>query len=91
MGYGVDELALELDDYLSPANDMISNGELSEAERDVILSLFELLGTLSGHGHADFWRREALFSDQRWAEVRSYAARALEHVPDEPRAFGRFA
>jgi hypothetical protein len=91
IGYGNDELALDLDDHFHPANDMVSYGELSEAERDAILPLSELLGTLSGQEHVDFWQREALFNDPRWAEVRSHAGRALEHLPDEPRAFGRFA
>ncbi|PAX06369.1 hypothetical protein [Sphingomonas lenta] len=91
IGYGNDELALELDDYFSPACDMIFYGELSEAERTAILPLSKLLGKLGGQEHADFWRREALFNDPRWAEVRSHAAQALEHLPDEPRAFGRFA
>ncbi len=90
-GYGNDELALELDDIFCAANDMIEHGELSEAEKDAIGPLSETLLKWSGQKNADFWRREALFHDGRWAEVRECAARILARLPDEERAWGRFA
>ncbi len=83
--YGNDELALELDDIFHAAGDMIAHGELSEAEKEAIRPVDELLRKWSGQENSDFWRREALFNDPRWAEVRACAARALAHLPDEER------
>jgi hypothetical protein len=87
--YGNDELALELDDIFHAHNDMIWHGELSESEAAAIRPLGELLKKRSGGQNAEFWRREALFNDPRWAEVRACAAQALSRLPDEKRAVGR--
>ena len=89
--YGNDELALELEDILVAANDMIDHGELAEEEKAAIRPLGALLSQWSGEENADFWTREALFDDARWTEVRACAARALAHLPDEARATGRSA
>ena len=90
-GYGNDELALELDGIFQAADDMIEHGELSEAEKSAVLPLDELLRKWSGLGKADFWQRDALFSDARWEDVRACAAHALAKLPDEERAVGRSA
>ena len=90
-GYGNDELALELDDIFQAANDMIEHGELTEAEKGAIGPLDELLTRWCGPDNADFWQREALFRDARWADVRACAAQALARLPDEKRAVGRSA
>ena len=88
--YGNDELALELEDMFQAANDMIEYGELTVAEKEAINPLHALLDKWSGGENGDFWGRDALFHDARWAEVRACAARALAALPDEERAFGRF-
>lgn len=87
-GYGNDELALELEDIFLAANYMIEKGELTQSEKEAIQPLDDLLAQWSGQENADFWRREALFHDPRWAEVRTCAARALERLPDEARGRG---
>jgi hypothetical protein len=88
-GYGNDELALELNDIFVAANDMIDQGELTQAEKEAIQPIDLLLSQWSGEENADFWRRQALFHDPRWAEVRACAARILATLPDEERAIGR--
>jgi hypothetical protein len=88
-GYGNDELALEFDDIFQGAGDMIDHGELTVAEKEAIRPLDALLAKWSAPGNAGFWRREALFDDPRWAEVRACAARALARLPDEERGTGR--
>ena len=88
-GYGNDELALELDDIFHAANDMIAHGELTEAQRKAIAPLDELLRKWSGQENFDFWRREALFQDDRRAQVRACAAQCLARLPDEERVIGR--
>jgi hypothetical protein len=89
--YGNDELALEFEDIFVAAGDMIEHGELTEAEREAIRPLDELLLRWSGDENADFWEREALFHDSRWAEVRACAVWILARLPDEARAIGRSA
>ena len=89
--YGNDELALELDDAFHAADDMIWHGELRETEKEAIKPLDDLLRKWSGQDNADFWRREALYDDPRWGEVRSLAAFALTQLPEEQRAVGRSA
>ncbi|NIJ65082.1 hypothetical protein FHR20_002044 [Sphingomonas leidyi] len=84
-GYGNDELALELDDFYHAANHMHEWGEISREEIEAIRPLDAMLRTLSGKAHADFWRREALWSDPRWEQVRALARRALAQLPDEER------
>ncbi|WP_137864179.1 MULTISPECIES: hypothetical protein [unclassified Sphingomonas] len=83
--YGNDELALELDDIYRAANHMHEWGEISREEIEAIRPLDAMLLTLSGEGHSDFWRREALWSDPRWEEARTLARRALAQLPDEER------
>ncbi len=84
-GYGNDELALEFDDSYIAVGHMCEYGEISQREIEVLRPLDALLDRWSGQSNADFWRREALFTDPRWAEVRDCAAQALAHLPDELR------
>jgi hypothetical protein len=79
--HGNDELALEFDDQFGCADHMIEQGELSEDQKQALRPLDALLGRWSGRHNADFWRREALFDDPRWAEVRACADRALGSLP----------
>ena len=88
-GYGNDERALELGDIFAAADDMIEHSELTESEKKAIQPLNQLLGEWSGQANADFWRRDALFNDNRWTEVRARAARSLASLPNEERAIGR--
>lgn len=83
--YGNDELALELDDIYRAAGHMHEWGEISPEEIEAVRPLDAMLLALSGETHADFWRREALWSDPRWAEIRVLAQRALAQLPDEER------
>jgi hypothetical protein len=89
-GYGNDELALEFDDQFGCADHMIELGELTEDQKEALGPLDALLDRWSGRHNADFWRREALFGDPRWEEVRACAERALASLPapdrpdDEP-------
>ena len=87
--YGCDELALCLDDIFAARNDMIEHGELVEPEAVLIRPLNDLLTRLSGQHNAEFWRREALYADARWDNVRALAKSALSALPDEERAVGR--
>jgi hypothetical protein len=87
-GYGNDELALEFDDIYPAANHMRDWGEITQEEIDAANPLDELLEQLSGAQNADFWRRQALWDDPRWQQVRECAALVLSHYPDEERPSG---
>jgi hypothetical protein len=76
-GYGNDELALEFDDIFHAAGHMVDAGELTPWQRDAAVPLDAILNRWSGQSHAAFWKREALWSDPRWEEVRSVAKEAL--------------
>lgn len=67
---------------------MRSRGEIMQAEIDAAKPLNALLDEWSGERHADFWRREALWSDPRWQQVRECAQQVLSLYPDEQRAEG---
>ena len=75
--YSNDELALEFDDVFQAADHMIDAGELTPWQRDAAIPLDHILKSLSGQMHADFWKREALWSDARWEEVRTIARQTL--------------
>jgi hypothetical protein len=88
MGYGNDELALELEDIFRAAGDMREWGQISEAEVAAVKPLNSLLEKWSGSANEHFWRREALWKDERWEEVRACAKQALSSLPDEERDTG---
>ena len=75
--YSNDELALEFEDIFHAAGHMIDAGELAPWQRDAALPLDAILKQWSGQSHADFWKREALWSDPPWDDVRSVAKKAL--------------
>ena len=75
--YSNDELALEFDDVFHAAEHMIDAGELTPWQRDAALPLDHILKTLSSQVHADLWKRDALWTDVRWEEVRAIAKQAL--------------
>lgn len=88
MGYGNDELALELDGIFCAAGHMREWREISDPEVAAVKPLACLLEKWSGPENTDFWRREALWKDERWEEVRACAKRALASLPDEERDTG---
>ena len=88
--YGNDELVEEFYDIFPATNDMIEYGELTEAEKEAVSPLEATLTRWCGQRDGEFWSRDALFHDPRWADIRACALRALADLPDEERAFGRF-
>lgn len=88
VGYGNDELALELEGIFLAAGHMREWGEISDAEVAAVAPLDSLLAKWSGSAHEDFWLREALWTDERWEEVRACAKEALASLPDEERDSG---
>ncbi|HTU09659.1 MAG TPA: hypothetical protein VMG08_02075 [Allosphingosinicella sp.] len=86
--YGNDELALELEDIFLAAGDMREWREIGDAEIAAIKPLDDLLEKWSGETDADFWRRDALWTDPRWDEVRALASTAFAMLPDEERDTG---
>lgn len=84
-GYGNDELALEFEDIFPAASHMLEYGEISQAEIDALQPLAQMLDAFCKEADDFFWQRDALYSDERWEELRRYAARGLLQLPDEER------
>jgi hypothetical protein len=80
--YGNDELALTFGGIFLAANDMFDQGELSESQRRASAPLDALLQRWSGQENADFWERQALWTDPRWEEVRMCALEVLASFPE---------
>ena len=80
--YGNDELALVFEGIYLAANDMRACGELSDDQVSAPQPLNTLLLKWSGQEHEDFWRREALWTDSRWEEVRACAQTVLASFPE---------
>ena len=79
-GYGDDELGLEFGDIYIAAGHMREWGEITLQEIDAAKPLDALLEMWSGEENAGFWRREALWADPRWEQVRQCSPCA-EPVP----------
>lgn len=84
-GYGNDELALTFEDIYCAVGHMKKWGEITQPEIDAAKPLDAMLTRLSGPEKGDFWKRESLWSDPRWEEVRTCARIALNTFPDEER------
>ena len=84
-GYGNDELLEEFDGIYMAVEHMRQWGEIRQEEIDAAKPLDDLLNKWPGREHADFWRREALWGDPRWEQVRQCARQVLSHYPDEER------
>lgn len=84
-GYGNNELALEFDDIFPASKHMLECGEITEAEISSILPLDELLKRFCEQRDEEFWKREALFVDPRWEELRKCAASILSDLPEQER------
>jgi hypothetical protein len=81
--YGNDELALEFDGFYCAVGHMREDGEITQKTIEAAKPLDALLERWSGQANADFWTRDALFTDPRWEEVRQCARKVLEAYPDE--------
>ena len=84
-GYGNDELALELEDIAPATADMMDFGEITAEEVEAVKAIDLLIAQYQQEHDPVFWRREALFDDPRWQNVREVAAQALAQLPDEAR------
>jgi len=84
-GYGNDELAEEFDGIYRATGHMLEWGEITQEEIDAAKPLEALLDQWSGEQNADLWRREALWQDPRWEQVRQCARQVLSQYPDEER------
>lgn len=71
VGHDNDKLAFELEDIFCAAGDMREWGEISDAEVAAVKPLDSLLEKWSGSANADLWRREALWTDERWEVIRA--------------------
>lgn len=79
--YGCDELALQFEDYFISVERMLAAGELSIEQVETLHILNDALERVSGEDNADFWRRNALQSDPRWANMRVLAQAVLKLLP----------
>lgn len=84
-GYGNEELLLGFDDIYVACAHMFECGEITEAEIDASATIDELLNFLDPSKDDSFWRRESLFTDPRWDQIRDCSAKALTCLPDELR------
>jgi len=75
---GNDELALEFSDSLEF---VLDNKWLSPPQAAALHALDAYLESISGQENWEAWTREALFTDQRWIEVRKLAQAALNTLP----------
>lgn len=84
-GYGNDELALEFGDIFCAVGHMLEHGEILQSEIDTVQPLSDMLELFQKEASKEFWRREALFSNSRWEQLRICAASTLLKLPDEER------
>jgi hypothetical protein len=65
-----EELALSFEQGLGE----VDRESMTRSQKAALLSLDQLILSLSGESHADFWfEEEALRRDERWAEIRLLA------------------
>jgi hypothetical protein len=83
--YGNNELVLEFDDIFPAAEHMLEYGEITPSEIGSIKPLDRLIEQLCEEADETFWKREALFADVRWQQLRSCASEVLSALPDEQR------
>jgi len=72
----VNELALNFDDIAPCANDMLTNGELSQAQFALVQELDTYLKRISGPAHPELWTSEAMHTSAEWTEIRNLAREA---------------
>jgi hypothetical protein len=75
-----DELALELDDIIPFAQQLLMIHRLPQEGFDRIVNLNQYLGFISGQVHADLWTSDALRDAEEWKTVRLLARSALEQL-----------
>jgi len=83
--YGNNELVLEFDDIFVATEHMLEHGEITRTEIDSIRPLADMLEIFCKEADDSFWQREALYSDQRWNQLRRCATDILPQLPDEER------
>ena len=79
----VDELALELDDFVPMLPAAVRDGVLSEYQAAAIRQVSELTTSFSGAENAALWRVDQLASAWQWNEVRKLAQAALRMLRGE--------
>lgn len=84
-GYGNVELVEEFYDIFLARNHMLEYDEIKKPEVAATVQLYEFLSLICAAQDDKLWAREALFIDERWAQIRSHAAEVLKELPDEPR------
>jgi hypothetical protein len=72
-----DELALELDDVVGTAPNLVGLGIISENALAALQLLDEQLRSMGGQANARLWTAEALLRAPEWIQVRELAAEAL--------------
>ncbi|BCA62112.1 hypothetical protein HMP09_1346 [Sphingomonas sp. HMP9] len=84
-GYGNIELVEEFYDIFLARNHMFEFEEIRPSEVEAVIKLDKILSLICAEQDDRLWAREALFSDERWTKIRSYASKVLKELPDEPR------
>jgi hypothetical protein len=76
-GYPVDELALDLNDWVVIASQKVELGEISAAEARCVTALDSALQAFSGSQNAHLWNVDALANAEVWAGIRTMASDCL--------------
>ena len=74
----VDELALDLDDFVGMLPAAVQDGVFSEEQADAIRQVNHFTGSFSGEQNAALWHVDQLGSAWQWNEVRRLARLALQ-------------
>lgn len=83
--YGNVELIEQFGDIYAAHGHMAECGELRSAEVEAIARLDQLVDRICAEQDDALWRREALFTDKRWGELRHCASGVLAQLPAEAR------
>jgi hypothetical protein len=84
-GYGNAELVEEFYDVFLALNHMHEFGEIEQSEIAATMRLDSFLNLICASQDNVLWSREALFTDERWKQIRLHASGVLKELPDEPR------
>lgn len=84
-GYGNIELVEEFYDIFLALNHMLECEEIKQSEVDAILLLDAILSSICADQDDLLWTREALFTDERWKQIRINASGVLKELADQTR------
>lgn len=84
-GYGNIELVEEFYDIFLALNHMLECEEIRQSEVDAILLLDAILSSICADQDDLLWTREALFTDERWKQIRINASGVLKELADQTR------